>query len=129
MHVPSAPIRLPRYSVPTACAASSMTDIPCFLASRRMGSMSAGAPAKWTGITSFVRGVMAASMRAASVISVSRSTSTNTGAPASIHKVDRETQVMEGVMTSSPGPIPSALSATCMPPVAEVRATASGART
>jgi hypothetical protein len=34
-----------------------------------------------------------------------------------------ETQVWDGV-TSSPGPIPSAISVTCMPPVAELTAIA-----
>jgi len=35
-----------------------------------------------------------------------------------------ETQVCEGVITSSPGPMPSAIRVTCMPPVAELTAIA-----
>jgi hypothetical protein len=35
-----------------------------------------------------------------------------------------DAQVIDGVMTSSPGPIPSARSSTCKPAVAEVSATA-----
>lgn len=72
-----------------------------------------------------VSGVMAASIREASVISVSRSTSTKTGlAPSSVMRLMVETQVWEGVITSSPGPMPSAIRVTCIPPVAELTAMA-----
>ena len=58
-------------------------------ASARSGRRSSDAPAKCTGTISFVRGVSAAATRSAVVISVSRSTSTNTGvAPASAIRFD-----------------------------------------
>ncbi len=54
------PAGTPLYAVPTACAASSITGIPARSAAARIGSRSAGAPAKWTGMTAFVRGVILA---------------------------------------------------------------------
>ncbi|MNC51844.1 hypothetical protein D3C75_1011540 [compost metagenome] len=72
-----------------------------------------------------VRGVIAASIAVTSVISVSRSTSTNTGvAPSRVIMLAVETQVCDGVMTSSPGPTPNASRVICIPPVAEESATA-----
>ncbi|OGV67274.1 MAG: hypothetical protein A2283_05030 [Lentisphaerae bacterium RIFOXYA12_FULL_48_11] len=88
--------------------------------------MSAGAPAKWTGMISLVRSVTADLIAAGEVMSVSRSTSTKTGfAPASTMRFTVETQVIDGVITSSPGPIPKAVRMTCIPAVAEAMATAS----
>jgi hypothetical protein len=56
---------------------------------------------------------------------VSASISAKIGvAPESTIKLTVETQVMEGVITSSPGPIFRALRARCIPAVAEDKATA-----
>src|SRR5262245_28865904 len=58
-------------------------------------------------------------------ISVSQSTSTNTGvAPHKVIRFTVDTQVIDGVITSSPGPIPKACSSTSIPAVTEVRAMA-----
>ena len=74
---------------------------------------------------SFVFSVSAASTRSAVVISVSVSMSTHTGvAPASAIMFGVDAHVIDGVMTSSPCPIPSARSSTCSPAVADVSATA-----
>ena len=74
---------------------------------------------------SLVFSVSAASTRSAVVISVSMSMSTNTGvAPDSTIKFGVDAQVIDGVTTSSPGPIPSARSRTWSAPVAEAIATA-----
>ena len=76
----------------------------CRAASWRMGVMSAGAPAKWTGTIKRVRLVIFFAIVSAVTISVSRSTSANTGvAPANTIRLTVDTQVMEGVITSSPG--------------------------
>ena len=47
---------------------------------RIIGSMSAGAPNKWTAMMAAVRGVIAASMRAGSMLKECASGSTGTGA-------------------------------------------------
>ena len=44
-----------------------------------IASMSAGCPAKWTGMMALVRGVIAASTAAGSRLNVCRSMSANTG--------------------------------------------------
>ena len=76
-----------------------------------------------------VRSVMAASTDSADTSSVSRSTSTKTGvAPIRWIMFGVETQVMEGVMTSSPGPMSMALSTRCIAAVADETATADWAR-
>ena len=46
----------PRYRLSAACAASSTTGSP----SARIGSRSAGWPARWTGMIAFVRSVTSA---------------------------------------------------------------------
>ena len=87
--------------------------------------MSAAAPAKCTGMINRVRPLRHRSIDRAFTISVSRSTSANTGrAPASTTRFGVETHVSEGVITSSPSPTPSARSRTCSPAVAEFTATA-----
>ena len=89
-----------------------------------MPSRSSAAPAKWTGTISRVRGVTAARTASGVTSSVSRSTSTKTGfAPASTIMLTIETQVIDGVITSSPGPISIALSSRCIAAVAEESAT------
>ena len=66
----------------------------------------------------FVRGVTAASMSAGSMQAVSRSTSTSTGlAPVNTITLAVTTIVKSGMMTSSPGPMPSTSSAMCRPVV------------
>ena len=68
-----------------------------------------------------MRGVIAASIASAVTMSVSRSQSTKTGfAPYRETTFGRETHVMEGVMTSSPGFRPSARNSACMTVVSEV---------
>ena len=55
-----------------------------------------------------VRGVIAASMRASSMLSVSGRMSTNTGvAPRRTNALAVETKVNDGMITSSPGPTPA----------------------
>ncbi len=84
--------------------------------------MSTGRPAKCTGMSALVRGVMAASAWARSMLRVARSTSTNTGlAPTRRMTLGVAVKLMAGVMTSSPGPMPHTCKATSSPPVAEVR--------
>ncbi len=58
---PNPPAWVPRHTVPMAWAASSITATPFLRATSSRGAISAGAPAKWTGITAFVRGVIAPS--------------------------------------------------------------------
>ena len=82
-------------------------------AASRSGSMSAHSPYRCTGITALVRGVIAARTEAASTIDVTGSTSTKTGvAPSRATDPAVAKNENVGVMTSSPGPIPSAISAT-----------------
>ncbi|CSQ74328.1 Uncharacterised protein [Shigella sonnei] len=72
-----------------------------------------------------VRGVMADSIASGVTISVSRSTSTITGVAPNKEIILRvETQVREGVITSSPLPISNAISVICIPAVAELTAMA-----
>ena len=69
--------------------------------------MSAGRPNRWTGQIARVRGVIAASIRAASMQYVSGSMSTKTGvAPVDRIELTVALNVWPTVMTSSPGPSP-----------------------
>jgi hypothetical protein len=71
--------------------------------------MSAGCPYKWTGTIAFVRGVIALSILAGSIVRYEGSTSTNTGlAPAYSIAATVATKVNGTVMTSSPRPTPAA---------------------
>jgi hypothetical protein len=71
-----------------------------------------------------VRSVMASSTRAASRFPVSGSTSTKTGvAPASMIELAVAMKVIGVVMTSQPGPTPSASREMCSAPVQLVTAT------
>ena len=75
-----------------------------------------------------VRGVIAASICAGSIVSVSGSTSTSTGrAPTCSMTLTVEANVSVVVITSSPGPIPLTDSAVCRPAVQELSARAPGA--
>ena len=90
--------------------------------------MSHGWPAKWTGRMALVRGVIAASRRSASRLSVSGSTSTSTGRPPRCSTTDAVAENVIGlVITSSPGPTPAASSARCSAAVHELTASACGA--
>ena len=83
--------------------------------------MSTASPAKCTGMIALVRGVIAASTWSRSRLRLSSSTSTNTGrAPTRITTLALAAKVMAGTITSSPGPMPHACSATSSAPVAEV---------
>jgi hypothetical protein len=73
-------------------------------------AMSATWPYRLTGMSAFVRGVIFASTRAASMLQVSGSTSTNTGLAPSSTMVSAVAAKVKGVvMTSSPGRMPSAI--------------------
>jgi len=90
-----------------------------------MGRISAGAPAKWTGMIKRVRRVSFSRMVSLEIMRVSLSTSAKTGlAPESTIRFTVDTHVMDGVTTSSPGPMPRATRDRCIPAVAEFRATA-----
>ena len=56
------PMERPLYRAPWAWAQSSITFSPCFFASVRMESMSAGWPYRCTGMTAFVFPVIFASI-------------------------------------------------------------------
>ena len=77
------------------------------------------------GTISRVRSLISGWIIFASTIRVSRFTSTKTGvAPHNWIWLAVDTQVIEGVITSSPGPISIALMKRCMPAVADDSATA-----
>ena len=72
-----------------------------------MASMSAGWPYRCTGMMAQVRGVIAASMRCGSMLWVCSSGSTGTGvAPACVTASQVAMKVLDGTITSSPGPMP-----------------------
>lgn len=74
--------------------------------------MSAGCPAKCTGMIARVRGVIAASTACGSMLKVARSMSTNTGTQlASTTAVAVERNVYAGTMTSSSACRPAAINA------------------
>ena len=75
--------------------------------------MSAHCPYRCTGMMTFVRGVIAAESRSALTLKVSGSMSTKTGRPPRRETTPADAKKLNGlVMTSSPGPTPSAISAT-----------------
>lgn len=75
-----------------------------------MASMLATWPYRLTGMMARVRGVMAASIRPASMLAVSGSMSTNTGTPPASTIISAVAAKVKGlVMTSSPGSRPSAI--------------------
>ena len=102
-----------------ACAASSTTGRP----SARIGSRSAGCPARWTGMIAFVRSVTSAGISAGSMLRSPSRTSQKTGvAPQCSITFAVAGQVIGLVITSSPGPTPSARSARWSAAVPEVTA-------
>ena len=75
-------------------------------------------------MSALVRGVTARSIAAGSMLSVSGSTSTNTGrAPRWTMTLAVEANVIGDVITSSPAPTPTASSARCSAAVHEFTAT------
>ena len=118
------PTGRPPSAAPSAWAASSIIGMRRARASAPSASRSAGCPAKSTGSSARVRGVIAASTARGSRHSVSRSTSTSTGrAPTCSIVLTHEAKVQVEVTTSSPGPTPWASSARWRPPVAWASAT------
>ena len=107
--MPSAPGRPAGEVEPAAWAASSRTGTP----SASISAIGATLPNRCTAMTALVLGVIAAFTVSAVTHIVSGSTSQKTGvAPvAGIASADAQ-KVNDGTMTSSPGPTPSARSAT-----------------
>src|SRR4029079_3814688 len=115
--------------VSTACAASSTITTPWSRAIASIASMSHGAPAMCTGITAFVRSVIAAANAAGSRFSEPGSMSANTGtAPAWMIAFAVAGQVNELVIPSSPLPTPAATSERCSASVQDDVAMAWGDR-
>ena len=93
-----------------AWALSSMTFNPCFSAMAQMAGMSAHWPYRCTGTISFVLGVIAASISFGSMHLVWGSQSTKTTVAPTIQAASAVAKKVLGcVMTSSPGPMPSAI--------------------
>src|SRR5438477_12937711 len=83
-----------------------------FLATAMMASMSAGWPAKWTGMIARVRGVMAVSTAFGSRLKVFKSMSANTGIALDSTTADAvEKNVYGGMITSSSAWMPAAINA------------------
>ena len=120
----------PKYSDPTAQAASSTTARPRRLAISRISFSAAGKPIWWTSRMARVRGVMASSIRRGSRLYVSRSMSTKTGVqPAWTIALAEATKERLGQMTSSPGRTGKASNAKCRAVMQEETATACEAPT
>ena len=95
---------------PMVCAASSIIGIDG--SSRRISSIGAICPNRSTGMTALVRGVTAAATRSGRMLNVLGSISTNTGVAPTLWMVPAVAKNVKGlVITSSPGPMSSALSA------------------
>ena len=83
--------------------------------------MSTSEPGQCVGMIARVRGVIAASTAARSMLRVTRSQSTNTGfAPTLTIMLRTVKKLCAEVITSSPGPMPQSCSATSTAAVAEV---------
>src|SRR6188474_3133426 len=124
-HVASerAPSLRTRYLLSSAWAASSTTGSP----SAWIASRSQGWPARWTGRIAFVRSVTSGASRTASRFRSSSRTSQNTGvAPVCSITFAVAGQVIGDVITSSPGPTPTARSARCIAAVPELTASTCG---
>ncbi len=105
------------------CAASSITRSERRRAIAYTASRSNGSPAISTGISALVRGPIAASIFARSILRVAGSMSTNTGrAPARSITFAVATHDSGVVTTSSPGPMFASASAISSAPVPEVSA-------
>src|SRR5262245_21690486 len=120
------PILRPRYSLSAAWAASSTSGMPCV----RSGSRSAGWPARSTGTIAFVLSVISSGTRSGSIFRSESRTSAKTGvAPAWTITLAVAGQVIGVVITSSPGPTPTASSARCSAAVPEATASTCSAWT
>ena len=108
-----------------AWAASSIRTRLCLLAMACNASIWHGCPYKWTGMIALVWGETAVSTATGSIFNVPGNTSTKTGVACWCSTTFAvAANVIVGTITSSPGPIPSAASATCRPAVHELTATA-----
>src|SRR5436189_1840228 len=113
------PILRPRYSLSAAWAASSTIGIPW----ASSGSRSAGWPARSTGTIAFVFSVTSAATWSGSMFRSESRTSAKTGvAPAWTITFAVAGHVIGVVITSSPGPTPSAASERCSAAVPEASA-------
>ena len=122
---PIEPMRRPFHSVGIACAASSITLSPRPRAIVMIASRSAAWPPKCTGSSALVRGVILLSIWLASMLRVSGSQSTSTGIPPRCSITAAvAVKVIGVVITSSPGPTPTASSARCSAAVHELTAIA-----
>ena len=91
----------------------------------RIGSRSAGWPYRWTGMIAFVRGVTSSATRSGSMFRSESRTSAKTGvAPVWTITFAVAGHVIGVVITSSPGPTPSATSARCIAAVPDETASA-----
>ena len=109
---PMLPTRRPRWSAPCAWAVSSITRRSCSCASAMIGSRSTVEPIRCTGITARVLGPIAAATCSAVSRCVVGSTSTSFGvAPTQLTASAVAMNEFAGTITSSPGPISSARSA------------------
>src|SRR3546814_13264664 len=80
---PIAPTLRPLYRAPCACAQSSITAKPCFVARVMIGSLSAGQPARSTTLAPRARDVRTGPIVTADILPLSRSASDKYGtAPA-----------------------------------------------
>ena len=77
----------------------------------------------WTGMMAFVRGVISALDSAGSILQVGPMSAKTGVAPRCMITLAVAEKVSGVVMTSSPGPMPSAARARCSPAVAELTAT------
>ena len=108
----SSPTLKPAPAASIACALSSMTRSLCRSAMALIAGMSAHWPYRCTGMIAFVCGVIAASIFDGSMHLVSGSQSTNTAVAPAIQIASAVAKNVFGcVMTSSPGPMPMAISA------------------
>src|SRR5687768_5486894 len=103
-----------------------MIGTPASRATASSAGMSAHSPYRCTGRMAFVRGVRARATAAGSTLKVSGSISTNTGvAPTRLTQPAVAKNENVGVMTSSPAPMPSAISTTSSASVPDETAMAS----
>ena len=108
----NSPTLKPSPAASIACALSSMTRSLCRSAIVLIAGMSAHWPYRCTGMIAFVCGVIAASIFDGSMHFVSGSQSTNTAVAPAIQIASAVAKNVFGcVMTSSPGPMPMAISA------------------
>lgn len=124
---PLAPTRRVSCRDPNACAASSMTTTPRSSSCSSMAERSTGRPPNRTGMTAAVLSVTASMTSWSLTHRVAESMSTKCGvAPTARMACTVAQNVMDGTITSRPGPIPAASRAVWRAAVPEATATASG---